>query len=416
MAELLKFETKLGYRQGRSSIHILGVVISEFGRQTLRKSLHTDDMKLAQERYEMWQEKYRADYRERQRKEVLRASGYDENDGRLSCTFAHAADLYEQQRNARGKQLRPDEAKNLQRWVEAHGEKLMYNITPDIAYQMAVEMFPYASDSGRATGRAGGRKRFGTSLISAVYNSAARVYTGFEKRTWQHEPPTKKVRPRATREWISEFLALADEWQPATAPFQVDHRRYQLDATGWRTMVKACTVFLLTTGTRIAETGHIRWKNVDLENRIITVPGEHRKNGLSHEKMLTPDIADALRVLHSIVPNLPDQFVFPYLGTASACKNFNRRTDDIIAGKLPRLTSHEIGGHGCITLLLEDGLTDREISEITGKSIETIRIYGSATRKVKSERVAGVFAGITANSVPKVSTICPWTDQPNVQM
>ena len=395
MADLLKFQTKLGHYQDRTNWYIMGKVSSELGTRRVRVSTDTTDLKTAEEIHTNWQERERADYRERQRKEVLRASGYNEDDGRLTITVTRAAEIYERQRNAKGKPFKSQCKNDVQKWVDAHGDRLIYNITPDIAYQLALEMFP---------NRPGRQKRSGTSLISALYNSVARVHTGFEKRTWIHERKTGKQRDHADRDWINQFLALADAWTGMPTKFQVDHRCYQLDPEDYKYMVITATVFLFTTATRITEAGSIKWKHVDFDRRVISVPGQNRKIEKDHDKMLTPDMAASLRYLYSVVPNKPEHYVFPYIGEKSASKNFNRTVDRISSGKLPRLTSHEIGSHGCISILIDEGLTDREISEITGKSVETIKIYGAATRTVKAKKVDGVFGGIATKPVPNV---CP---------
>jgi len=156
-------------------------------------------------------------------------------------------------------------------------------------------------------------------------------------------------------------------------------------------LVKTCVMFLFTTASRIGETALIEWQHVDLESQTIFLPGENRKNGLGTTKMLTREMVAALQTLGAHIPRGRGLPLFPYIANTSPARCFNKRIAQVCGDNLVHLTSHEIGSHGCVSMLIEAGFTTREISEITGKAEQTIRLYGQSSTRSKLTAVQSVF-------------------------
>ena len=133
-------------------------------------------------------------------------------------------------------------------------------------------------------------------------------------------------------------------------------------------------MFLFTTAGRIGETALIEWQHVDLKNQSIFIPGENRKNGLGTTKMLTREMVAAFQTLGAHIPSGYGLPLFPYIAITSPARCSNKRIVQVCEDSLEHLTSHEIGSHGCISMLIEAGFTEREISEITGKAMQTIKL------------------------------------------
>jgi integrase len=92
---------------------------------------------------------------------------------------------------------------------------------------------------------------------------------------------------------------------------------------------------LILTGQRLAEVGSMRWDEVDLENRLWTLPAERVKNDQRHEVPLS----DAVVVIITALPRIKTTkgFVFTTRRDA-AVSGFSRakdRLDIAIAGALP---------------------------------------------------------------------------------
>ena len=83
--------------------------------------------------------------------------------------------------------------------------------------------------------------------------------------------------------------------------------------------------------------------------------------------------------------------VFPFLHANSPAKSINKRIRQICGDRLPVLTSHEIGGHGCVSALFEAGLTPRAIAELVGRDEGTTSHYGNTTEQAKIETLDRVF-------------------------
>ena len=108
-------------------------------------------------------------------------------------------------------------------------------------------------------------------------------------------------------------------------------------------------------------------------------------------KMLTREMVAAFQTLGAHIPSGHGLPLFPYIANTSPARCFNKRIVQVCGDHLEHLTSHEIGSHGCISMLIEAGFTEREISEITGKAMQTIKLYGQSSARAKLSAVQSVF-------------------------
>lgn len=366
----------------RKNYYIVGKIQRGNRRFSVSESTRTSDLAAAASYLAAWAEDQKAQHAENKRADTLRKAGVD--DARATITVRDAIAYYHERRAKMGKPITVKfEADNLWRFEQKYGARLIYDISPEMAEDIAAEFLP---DVTAAT-----RRRYGTSLIAALYNAVARKHTSFEKRTWQHERSITERRPAASAEWVNEFLSLANQWQPTLQRFQIGRVYYDPDPHAWRVMVKTAVMFLFTTASRIGETSKIKWGDVDFSNRRLVIHAANRKYQQSVHKMLTADVVAALQTLATLIPSHPDLLVFPFLHAHSPAKSINKRIRQICGDRLPVLTSHEIGGHGCVSALLEAGLTPRAIAELVGKDEGTISHYGNTTDRVKIETVDRVF-------------------------
>ena len=380
----LRIEAKLGKIAKSSRYYIIGNVWRGLKKERIEISTRTDDVGIAQAALNSWVEEVRADHEKQKKRQALRDAGV--HDDRYEVTLADAAKLYIKQRAEDGKPITDGhEINNLERLVEMYGDELVYNIQPERAIRMARRLKPNAA--------AATRKRHGTSLIRRLYNAAAVEHAGFEARTFKHDKFTTPERPRADKDWLANFMTLTDEWSPRRRPKWVQRRqKYDLSVPVWRMLIKTTAMFLATTGARIGEMAHINWRDVDWQNNRIFIAGENRKNGQDAYKLLTPALVASLSVLARNMPSEPHLRVFPFFKQGrDACQPMNKRIKEICGDKLPVLTTHELGGHTAVSVLKEQGLSDRQVAHIVDKDESTIRLYGQLSQKESLDAVNHAF-------------------------
>jgi integrase len=93
---------------------------------------------------------------------------------------------------------------------------------------------------------------------------------------------------------------------------------------------------LMLTGQRLAEVGGMRWDELDLENKLWTLPAERVKNGERHEVPLSDDALEILKALPRI--KTTKGFVFTTTRDA-AVSGFSRAKDHLdatVKASLPR--------------------------------------------------------------------------------
>ena len=388
----LRIECQLGRIKKSPRWYILGEVWRGRQREKIEISTRTTDLNIASQALTAWAEEVAADYEKQKQKTMLRAAGV--NDERYEVTLSEAIDIYMQQRIEDGKDFkRRHEVTQLDRMRKMYGHEIVFNIEPERAVRMAKRLYPNAS--------AATRRRYGTATIAALYNAVAAEYPGFPAKKWRHEKMARNRRPSASREWVAKFMELTDHWTPPIKPTWTDRRQhYNFTTEQWRMLMKTTTLFLFTTGARIGEMAEITWRDVDFENRRVNVSGEFRKNGKDHEKILTPQLVAALSTLAQNTPSDPHLRVFPFLKVHDASKALNKRIKQICGDELTPLTSHSLGGHGAVAQLAGAGLTNRQISEIVGKSESTINLYGELSEKENEAVVNRTFGEIFPHSSP----------------
>jgi integrase len=101
---------------------------------------------------------------------------------------------------------------------------------------------------------------------------------------------------------------------------------------------------LILTAQRLGEVSTMRWRDVDLDKAVWTVPAAAAKNGVANEVPLS---SAAVTVLHSLPPLGREGFVFPALnGTANPVSGFSRAK-----ARLDRAIAFELGNDERATML-----------------------------------------------------------------
>jgi integrase len=148
--------------------------------------------------------------------------------------------------------------------------------------------------------------RYLANRVFALVSASCRWARGTRRSRRKMPPPT--AAQRILRNPVAEM----------TAPFEEKKReRWLTDeelVRVWRALdklprsVAAVVRFLILTGLRRNEVGLVRWRDLNLGERTLTVPGEFRKGGRPHVVFLAPL---ALEVLCSLGrPGKPDEPIF----------------------------------------------------------------------------------------------------------
>ena len=120
---------------------------------------------------------------------------------------------------------------------------------------------------------------------------------------------------------------------------------------------------LLLTGCRRAEIGDLKWSEIDLEARTITLPGERTKNGQQHVVPLTDS---AIAILSGIVRRADREYVFGHTRAGGFCSWSvpKREIDAILKVKEP-WTVHDLR-RTAARRLRNSGLSEQMIMRIGG--------------------------------------------------
>ena len=384
MPQLQEIDVQLTQRKNRPTWQIVGWETDHTGRRSrVRKTTGTVIKSQAQVFLSDWIKTRQAEMVEErenaEKVEGVRASAGTKGDlAKQTVTIYDAATEYKRQRVSAGNPVgskNAAELKYLDNLVSAHGDELIYEVTPQIALLWSRELFAGLSKSTQ--------KRYGTQTFAGLYNTMAAMYAGWEYKKWKHDTIPSVRRQAATADWVKNFLAILETWQPTA------HAGYN-DPT-LRMQISACVRFLFTTGSRISETAKLTWGDISLIDRTVHMKGETRKNGDDVVKVLTDSMVEDFEALANSKYRLKTDPVFEWIANSAPCQTFNSRIKTICSIYLEPMTSHAIGSHGAISTLLEAGYTPRVISEITGKAEETIKHYGKTTMGARAAIANSVF-------------------------
>ena len=102
-----------------------------------------------------------------------------------------------------------------------------------------------------------------------------------------------------------------------------------------------CMKLLILSGQRRAEVAEMRWSELDLENRLWTLPSQRAKNGRQHTVPITDAMLD---VLHRVPKFLGSDFVFTTKGTTpiSGFGRLKKRLDKSLPKDAEPWTPHDL--------------------------------------------------------------------------
>jgi len=102
-----------------------------------------------------------------------------------------------------------------------------------------------------------------------------------------------------------------------------------------------CMKLLILSGQRRAEVAEMRWSELDLENRLWTLPSQRAKNGRQHAIPLTDAMLDVLRRVPKFIGS---DFVFTTTGTTpiSGFGRLKKRLDKSLPKDAEPWTPHDL--------------------------------------------------------------------------
>lgn len=160
-----------------------------------------------------------------------------------------------------------------------------------------------------------------------------------------------------TREEETRFLAVC------TGEREIEYERNgkQVKATlkGGRELIKALVITALDTAMRKGELLKLRWKDINLTERIITVTALNSKTAKPREIGMTQRVYEELTRLWEMSPKDPSLSVF---GITDIKKSFVSACDD---AKIDGLRFHDLR-HTAITRMVNSGLPPMEIMKVSG--------------------------------------------------
>lgn len=160
-----------------------------------------------------------------------------------------------------------------------------------------------------------------------------------------------------SREEENRFISVC------TGEREIEYKRAgkQIKATlkGGRELIKGLVITALDTAMRKGELLKLRWKDVDLPLRVITVTALNSKTAKPREIGMTQRVCEELSRLWEISPKDPNLSVF---GVTDIKKSFASACED---AKIDGLRFHDLR-HTAITRMVNLGLPPMEIMKVSG--------------------------------------------------
>ncbi|WP_164117374.1 integrase arm-type DNA-binding domain-containing protein [Sphingorhabdus sp. Alg239-R122] len=94
-------------------------------------------------------------------------------------------------------------------------------------------------------------------------------------------------------------------------PYSAVPAFYQRIAKQPETISRLALMFTILTAVRTSETRFTRWEEIDLTDRVWTIPGERMKAGETHMVPLSSQAAELLRALEAHKGDFEESYVFP---------------------------------------------------------------------------------------------------------
>lgn len=172
-------------------------------------------------------------------------------------------------------------------------------------------------------------------------------------------------------------------------------------------------VKLLTlTGQRRDEVARMRWEEIDIENRLWTLPAERTKNNKPHEAPLSTAV---LAVLER-VPRTTESFVFTTNGGASPASGYSknkRRLDALLPAAMPSWRLHDLRrtcASGMARLGINLPVIEKVLNHASGSFAGIVGVYQKhsfadekrAALEAWGRHVEGLISGKPAGKVVRL--------------
>lgn len=229
--------------------------------------------------------------------------------------------------------------------IEHFGNKRIRNIT-----HAEIEKFKLARLKAKNKRRPDAELQMATvnrelQLLRAVFNFAKR-------QGWVTRNPFEQG---------ESLISLAQETKRERLLTREEEERLLAACTGRRAHLKAILVIALDTALRRNEILNLRWKDVNLSSRLITVRASTTKTLRDRTIGITDRLAIELQRLDELAPDDPEGLVFGYTDFK---RSFEKACE--VAG-LTGFRFHDCR-HAATTRMVQSGMPPAEVMKITGHS------------------------------------------------
>jgi integrase len=199
-----------------------------------------------------------------------------------------------------------------------------------------------------------------------------------------------EVKRERTLSWDEESRFLSACTEERTVKYTRRGKEITATIKGGRELLKALVITALDTTMRKGELLKLRWRDVDLTTRIITVIALNSKTAKSREIGMTERVYEEVSRLWEISPKDDSLLVF---GISDIKKSFTAACDE---AKIKDLRFHDLR-HTAITRMVNAGIPPMEVMKISGHTQYTTfaRYVNPNTETVR--RIADVLSAFHDN-------------------
>jgi integrase len=253
-----------------------------------------------------------------------------------------------------------DVKKLLNWWRKEIGSYLLSDLTRALIVEQRDKLL---TSTGRKVSKGSNKAQRSPSTVNRYLVALGHALTiAANEWEWIHENPMRKISKLSEPRGRVRFLDDAER-----------ERLLEACKVSTNPQLHTLAVLALSTGARHGELINLRWSNVDLQRRVITLHDTKNK-----ERRLLPLAHYALQLMeeHNKVRNIASDLVFP--SPSNPQKPWNSRSAWEAALKRANIDNfrfHDLR-HSCASYLAMNGASLAEIAEVLGhKTLQMVKRY-----------------------------------------
>lgn len=178
------------------------------------------------------------------------------------------------------------------------------------------------------------------------------------------------------------------------------------------TWLKEIVIFAVVTGLRRGEISNLRWQNIDLKNRVLTIESDATFKTKHGRRRVVPLNDNALYILRQKAKEQSSSFVFSLNGKQVEGDWMSHKFKDILKNcgiREPTLHFHSLR-HTFASWLVQDGVSIYAVKELLGHtSVKTTEVYSHLSGSGLHEEVNKIRIGFNEKSkdLPNVTLPSP---------